>query len=263
MNPGPAQELSLCLERNDLRAARRFSTLLKLTATESTNTALWNLLDSGYGDGTVIVADRQSGGRGRLGRSWASPAGNLYLSLLRRIREPLERAGIFSLLCGVAMCQAVEECCGLKPDLKWPNDLLVGGRKLAGILLEGRPPFQVVGVGLNVNIRPDQLPRELWESATSLLVETGRAQDREAIAALFLARLHTLEEAFVENPVVPQELFLAYFPFVGTLVTAHYRGRALTAHVRGVREDGALLLEGESGEIIGISAGEVTHVRAT
>lgn len=259
MKGGDPDRLPCLLGRLSPQAAERFAPILRVTTTESTNTAVWDRLGIGAPDGTVLLAQRQVGGRGRLGRSWASPAGNLHLSVLRRIREPVALTGIFSLLCGVALCQAVEELCGLRPVLKWPNDLLVGEKKLAGILLEGRLPWQVAGIGLNVNTTPADLPVELREIATSLLVETGQRQDMDEIAARFLARLHPLEESFVENPVLPRELFLAWFPFVGTLVSVQYGGRVLEAPVAGVGEDGALLLSGKKGETIRISAGEVTH----
>jgi BirA family biotin operon repressor/biotin-[acetyl-CoA-carboxylase] ligase len=262
MTAWSAPELAAAIHRQAPDAATRFETLLLLDEVSSTNDEAWRLhetLPEG-GDGAVVLAQGQRGGRGRLGRTWSSPPGNLYLSLLRRIVEPLERASIFSLLTGIALAEALREVAGIEPALKWPNDLLVGDRKLAGILLEGREGFQVVGLGVNVNTRLDELSPEVADIATTLLEETGREHSRIELAGAFLARFADLEREFLREPVLPLDRYLRYFPFVGRPVRVTVRGAVLESTISGVASDGALLLAGPEGDLR-ITTGEVTHVR--
>ena len=124
----------------------------------------------------VVVAEEQTGGRGRLGRKWFSPRGGLWFSVvLRRIETPVT---LVCLAAGLAVAEAVEELTGLKPCLKWPNDVLINGRKVCGVLVEGKftgekLSYLIVGVGLNVNIPLDSFPPSIRGKATSLLNELG------------------------------------------------------------------------------------------
>jgi len=196
-----------------------------------------------------------------MGRVWSSPTGNLYLSLLRRIVEPLDKSSIVSLLSGIAMVEAIAEVTGVEAALKWPNDLLIGERKLAGILLEGREGFQVVGIGVNVNVMPRDLDPEVHAIATTLLEQRGSATALEDLLAHFLARFAALEADFVKDPSLPVDRYLRYFPYVGERVRVTDGGQKLQAPIAGIAADGALLLQGEGGEPIRIVTGEVIHVR--
>jgi BirA family biotin operon repressor/biotin-[acetyl-CoA-carboxylase] ligase len=138
--------------------------------TDSTNTRARELAAAGAPHGTVVTAAEQSAGRGRQGRSWVAPAGKalLYSAVVRPL---LERHATLPLAVPLAVCEAAEELQpGIECRVKWPNDVLVGDRKLAGILIEARPQdgWAVVGVGLNLAINPHEFPPELRESATSL-----------------------------------------------------------------------------------------------
>jgi len=241
--------------------AARVADLVWLDEIDSTNGEAWRRHEAGQGDGTLVVAERQTGGRGRLGRRWSSPPGNLHLSLLRRMVEPLAQASVMSLLAGVAACQAVTAVTGLRPHLKWPNDLLVGERKLAGILVEAREGWQVVGIGLNANARIDHLAPEVADIATTLCRETGRTWDLHELAAHFLAGFLRLEEEFLRTRVLPVDLYMQYFPYVGACVVVHLAGGELAATIRGVGDDGALLIESEEGIAKRVTSGEVIHVR--
>ena len=136
----------------------------------------------------IVLADRQSKGRGRLGRTWQSPPGcGLYLSMLLQPElEPRELPKV-TLAAGLGVCLAIEEICRLSPQIKWPNDLLLNGRKVAGILTEtgpwqtDQPPLVVVGIGINVNTGPAALPEELRQRASSLAIEAGRPFHRSAL----------------------------------------------------------------------------------
>jgi BirA family transcriptional regulator, biotin operon repressor / biotin---[acetyl-CoA-carboxylase] ligase len=161
---------------------------------ESTNVEAKVLANSGAPEGTVVIAEAQSAGRGRLGRRWASPAGKgLLFSLLVRPDVPMSEAHLFTLVTAVAAAEAIEARAGVEVQIKWPNDLFIGGRKVAGILLEmageeDEVEWVVAGIGLNVNTEYSELPVALRRTATSLKLASGAAVDRsELIADLLLS----------------------------------------------------------------------------
>jgi BirA family transcriptional regulator, biotin operon repressor / biotin---[acetyl-CoA-carboxylase] ligase len=259
----PEQLLVARLQELSPGAAIRFSNIVLLNEVESTNDEAWKqlALRGLVADGTVVIARSQSGGRGRLGRSWSSPVGNLHMSLVRRIVEPLEKSSIVSLISGIAMVEAICAITGVEAALKWPNDLLIGEAKLAGILLEGRDGYQVVGIGVNVNVTSQELAPEVRPIATTLQEQLGRTTDLQDLAASFLVRFAELEADFIESPSLPLDRYMRYFPSVGERVRVERNGEELVAPIAGVASDGALLLQGDDGESIRITTGEVTHVR--
>jgi len=159
---------------------------------DSTNSKALEAAEEGAPHGTVVCADAQTRGRGRMGRRWHSPPGlNLYASLLLRPPVSPAAAASLALVAGVALARAVEREAGLEAGLKWPNDLLIGGRKAAGILAEmSSDPdgvrYVVIGVGLNVNARRSAFPPDLRARATSLRIEAGRSFRRAPLLAAFL-----------------------------------------------------------------------------
>ena len=160
---------------------------------DSTSTRLKELARGAAPEWTVVLADTQTGGRGREGRTWVSPCGGLYLSVLLRPR--LEKVGLLPLAAGVAVAEAAGEM-GVRAELKWPNDVLVSGRKLAGILSEaasgpGGVEWVALGIGVNVSQDPASLPPELRADVTSLALEGARDVTVRAVAAAVLARLAT------------------------------------------------------------------------
>lgn len=173
--------------------------LLYFETTGSTNDVAAALVGAGHGEGAVVIADRQTAGRGRRGHSWFSPPGaGLYVSVVLapgRARIAPDRAtAMLTLAAGVAIAQAVEQVTGLGPAIKWPNDLLVGRRKLAGILAEGvaapsASGLQAVVLGFGVNVGAASFPPDLEARVTSLESELGRAVDRAAVCAHALASL--------------------------------------------------------------------------
>ncbi len=171
-----------------LRSSPEVPRLHSFSEVESTNKVASRLLAEGAVDGTVVVADRQTGGRGRAGRAWYSPAGaGVWLSVIRRLEWSPESASQVTLDVAVAVARAVEESTGLRPDLKWPNDLLLDGRKCGGILTElrlapsaaGRPTIDglIIGVGLDIHPLLDA-PEDLASIAISLSEAAGRPLDR-------------------------------------------------------------------------------------
>jgi BirA family biotin operon repressor/biotin-[acetyl-CoA-carboxylase] ligase len=156
---------------------------------ESTNDLALRAGDRGEPEGLCVVADRQAAGRGRRGRSWVSPPGlGLYTSILLRPRVPAGQAALLTLAAGLAAADAVHEAAGVAARLKWPNDVLLDGRKAVGILTEGATvggavAHIVVGIGINVNHGPEDFPPDLRTQATSLFLATGTYTDRAALAA--------------------------------------------------------------------------------
>lgn len=170
----------------------------------STNTYLKELAAAGAEEGTVVVADFQTAGRGRMDRTFQSPAGKgLYLSVLLRPDLPPERFLPVTALAGVAVCDAVERLCGERPGLKWPNDPVLHGRKLAGILTElvmgedGKPAI-VLGIGVNVSQTREDFTPDVADMATSLAQE-GYLVEREALAAVLLQRLDEMYRALLAD----------------------------------------------------------------
>jgi BirA family biotin operon repressor/biotin-[acetyl-CoA-carboxylase] ligase len=173
------------------RLGTRLRAFLWFSAVTSTNDVVASLAERGADEGVVAAAEMQTAGRGRIGRTWMSPPGaGVYASVL--FRPPADVAPLLTLAAGVAMAEGIAGATGLVVDLKWPNDLVIGRRKLGGILAEagtpqGGPPHVVVGFGINV--LPAALPAEIADRATSIEAELGRPVDRGAVLAECLAAL--------------------------------------------------------------------------
>ena len=170
---------------------------------DSTNTYAKKLALTGAADGAVVIADCQTAGRGRMERRFQSPRGKgIYLTALLRPGLTPERFLPITALAGVAVCEAVEQVCGLRPQLKWPNDPVVNGKKICGILTEmsmegetGRLQYLVVGIGINVLEQPEDFTEDVAAMATSLLQVTGKPISRAALAAALTAALDRLYAA--------------------------------------------------------------------
>jgi BirA family transcriptional regulator, biotin operon repressor / biotin---[acetyl-CoA-carboxylase] ligase len=158
------------------------------------------LLDEADPEGAVVVADEQTEGRGRLGRTWVAPAGTSLLCsiLLRPAVEPARLPGL-SVVAGRACAEAIHDVAGVEPEVKFPNDVLLRGRKVAGILAEASEGRVVLGVGVNVSQSPGQFPSDARTPATSLLVETGRVVDRAELLATLLERLDRRYEEWLRR----------------------------------------------------------------
>ena len=215
-------------------------------------------------EGTVLVAEHQVSGRGRLDRTWTSPPrAGLTVSLLLRPDVPAARRGWLPLLTGVALGEAVGEVSGVRSSLKWPNDLLAAdGTKLAGILAEVTGNAVVVGTGLNVNTRREELP----PTGTSLALVTGAPVDRGPLLLAYLRgleRRYTAWTAALGDPVATGLAgdYLAWCSTVGAEVTVTMPdGSELAGTATGVDWDGRLVLETGAGPLE-LASGDVRHVR--
>jgi BirA family biotin operon repressor/biotin-[acetyl-CoA-carboxylase] ligase len=239
-----------------------------LESTGSTNLHARAIARDGAPEGSVVVADSQTGGRGRMGRPWASPPGvNLYASVVLRPPVPPVRVPEIPLVAAAAIHAALsQECPSLQPCIKWPNDLLCGGRKLCGILceMESEPDcthFVVVGFGVNVNLAA--VPEELRGIATSIALETGADSSRARILA---SVLNCFERMYGEwlaaddlAPVLPHLERHAWLQ--GKAVRIEQYGRTLSGTVAGLSPQGHLLLKGEDGAVAAVNSGEA-HLKS-
>ncbi len=226
-----------------------------LDTTDSTNDDVRRLAADGAPEGTVVLAESQSAGRGRLGRTWDSPdRAGLYLSVLLRPADPPERIGRYPIAAAVAVCEACRAFAGDRVTVKWPNDVLAEGRKLAGVLAEMRQGPSgaelVLGIGINVNQTAEDFPAALRRSAASLrMIEDGVLVDRETVASTLLEALAAALLALRADawPEVA-ERFLRYAPdATGRRVRLAAGGEGLT---RGLDVSGALRVATADGIVL-------------
>ncbi len=231
--------------------------------TGSTNADVAAAARAGAVTGLVVVAEHQSAGRGRLDRSWVSPPrAGLTFSMLFRPPPPAGRWSLLPLLVATATAQALVEQTGVDVRLKWPNDLIVGDRKLAGVLAEVAGDAVVVGLGLNVSTRPAELPRP---DATALALEAEEPVDRLPVLRAVLRRVGTAYEQWVAAGTAAAAVLPAYRTWCATLgrtVTAT-RPDGSTAHGVAIAVDdtGRLVLDTAAGSEV-LSAGDVVHISA-
>ncbi len=238
-----------------------------LERVDSTNTALLDAGRQGASGGLVYIADEQTAGRGRLDRRWVAPPGtSLLMSLLFRPAEPFTyHAPRITMLCGLALADAVSAVTGIVAQLKWPNDLIITRdgvwRKVAGMLSEvghvaDAPPFLVVGIGLNVNV-PSALLPDLSPNATSLLAETGRSVERVALLDAFLGRVETYLAALHAGDD-PLPLWRRRLAWIGATVLVQTPTGDVAGIAEDVDDDGALLLRLPDGRLQHFTVGDVS-----
>jgi BirA family biotin operon repressor/biotin-[acetyl-CoA-carboxylase] ligase len=242
-------------------------TILRFDSLPSTNTEAARQAALGAPEGLCVVAREQTAGRGRRERSWASPRGaGLYLSVVLRPALGPRDWPLVTLAAALAVRDALSEGCGLAADIKWPNDLLAGGRKLCGILAEtaegARGRAVVLGVG--VNLRDDSLPAEIRDTATSVEAQTGRAPDAEALLAALLRALGRRYDALhaaggAADTLREWEAGSSYAR--GRRVSVRLAEETFEGTTRGLAPDGALRVETDAGRLRTVTAGDVTAVR--
>lgn len=230
----------------------------------STNETARRMAESGAPEGTMVLSDRQTKGRGRLGRSWHSPAGlGLYFSLILRPLIPFDKVPALSLVAALSICRVTDRLAGLKSGIKWPNDCLIGMKKMAGILVEvsaelDRLSYAILGIGININQRKKDFPKKLGSTATSIAIEADRSIDRIGFLQKLIYEFEKLYNNFVRYGLrfIGPELVER-----STVINRHITIRAgkkkISGRVVGLDQNGALRMLTEKGVRI-ISAGEVT-----
>jgi BirA family biotin operon repressor/biotin-[acetyl-CoA-carboxylase] ligase len=232
----------------------------------STNQLAFRLAEGGAGEGTLIVADEQTKGKGRMGRSWHSPPRvGLWMSLILRPEiSPFKAPGL-SICAGLALAQAINQITGMEARIKWPNDCLLNGRKVGGILLElsaelDRINFVIAGVGVNVNQRPSDFPRKLSAVATSVRVEYGQEVSRMKLLTVFLQKFEATYIDFRKNGLAPQRrLIKKLSSLLGKKVAVKLGKEKIEGVAEDIDDSGSLVIRTRKERRI-VRAGEVTVV---
>jgi len=231
---------------------------------DSTNSCARRLADAGAPEGEVVIAERQFEGRGRLGRSWESPPYcNLYFSLLLRPALAPVHAPQITLMAAVALADTVAAFVVEPPVIKWPNDILLQGKKVAGILTESscdakRIEFVILGIGVNLNFPREGMPETIRDRATSLMEVGGKSFSRENFLRRLiqdLDRCYGILEDLGFDAIAPR--WEAYFALRGRRVRVEMVDEVISGTATGIDGDGALLLEAEDGVIRRVLAGDV------
>lgn len=231
---------------------------------DSTNNTAKAMIAKDPPEGTLVLAEEQRTGRGRMGRVWSStPEKGIWMSVILRPRIPVTDLPKMTILTGVAVRRAIVEAIGLNPLIKWPNDLLIDGRKICGILAElsgelDRVAFLVIGMGINVNHRVEDFPEELREKAGSLAMAKGEQMSRLKILRAVLEHLETTyRQACQEGFSAVLAECRRYSATLGREVTIRDGSRTITGLAEALLDDGGLLLKLPSGESLPVYAGEM------
>lgn len=213
-------------------------------------------------EGTLVVADEQAGGRGRLGRPWYSPIGTgVSMSLILKPKIPPHQAPQLTLLTAVAVIRGIEKETGLRCDIKWPNDILLNGKKLVGILTEMKADLdqiQSVIIGIGINVNQVSFPEELKEIATSLRLKKGEEINRANLIKRILENFEELYEIFInEGFLAIKKIWEEHAITIGRMITATTIKGSLKGWANGITDDGVLLLEDEFGTIHKIYSADI------
>lgn len=242
--------------------------IIFLNETDSTNTRAKELAAQGAPEGTLVIAEKQTEGRGRRGRSWFSPpGGGIYFSLiLRPVISPGETPKI-TLMTAVVLAETLISLMKLKLRIKWPNDILVNGKKLAGILTEistemDAVNYIIVGLGLNVNTQFEKFPQDIKENATSILIENGKQFPRVKLIQHYLKLYEIYYDMFKNNDFEPiMKRWRELADIIGKQIRVDVIGKTHIGKVVDVDNDGVLILKDDQGRLQRIFSGDVTLAR--
>lgn len=217
------------------------------------------LAQDGAEEGTVVVAGTQTASRGRQGRNWVSREGNLYLSII--FRPTLEVLPMISILAGVAAARAIRKTAGLEPAIKWPNDVMLGGKKTGGILVESavqgdQVSYAILGIGLNIDLDAQQ-EEEIANSATAINPEAGKTVPPEDVLRQLL---HDLDALYIQATldVSPLPEWETLLETLGQSIQATWRNEVFTGLAEGIDNLGNLQLRLGDGQLMTLTAGDVT-----
>ena len=230
---------------------------------DSTNTQAKKLAAEGAPHGTVLIADRQTAGRGRLGRSFQSPAGmGIYMSVILRPDCPADQLMHLTCATGVAMCDAVAASAGFCPDIKWTNDLIFQGRKLAGILTELVTTSQgvcaVIGIGVNCCQQETDFDQDIRSFAGSLSMVTGTPIDRARVAAAMITHIHSMDKSLLTGKAAMMDRYRQHCITVGQDICLIRSDQVQYGHAEGIDDSGSLLVRFPDGHLEAVNSGEVS-----
>jgi len=234
--------------------------LLYYSTTSSTMTAARKEAVRGAGEGTAIVAEEQTKGRARLGRSWVNPPGVLAVSVI--LHPDMSKLLRLTIIASLATSRAIEKTTGLKTTIKWPNDVLISGKKVSGILIESALRGQsvdwaVVGIGINVNFDPGEFP-EIASTATSLSGELGHEASQLKLLLQLLYEMEQLYKVPSGDEAIIYEEWRSRLETLGKMVEVTLENRVEAGFAESVDTDGSLLLRRSDGSLVSIIAGDVT-----
>lgn len=250
------------LQRNLKTAQMGTKFVVLKEAAGSTNDVAKDLARQGAASGTVVVAEKQLGGRGRRGRAWSSPEGGVWMSIILRPNLELKDAACYTLLAGVAVAKAIRNVTGVQAGLKWPNDVVVNGKKVGGILTEVSAEWQmveflVIGIGINANLTADYLPVET--DATSLRLVAGKQVDRVDLIQDVLLELERTEGCLKDEGVAGIiEEWRRLAVCLNCHVIVKEQEREWVGHSQDIAPDGALIVLNECGQEVKLYSGDVS-----
>ena len=228
--------------------------------TDSTNIRIRHLGDEGAPHGTVAFADRQTAGRGRRGRTWESPGGScIYMSILLRPDLAPEKAPMLTLVMACGVAEGIMDCADVKVQIKWPNDIIVSGKKLAGILTEMVDYINHVTVGVGINVNVQNFPEEI-QTATSLLSETGTQTKRAPVIAAVMKHFEENYKIFMQTEDMSglMKKYSSLLVNQGREVLILEKDAEYKAYAEGINQKGELVVRREDGTVENICAGEVS-----
>lgn len=230
----------------------------------STQDEARSLAEQQASEGTLVISEEQTAGRGRQGRPFYSPPGRgIWMSLVMRPEQPLQYMSQLTLLAAVAVCRALRNTTQLDIGIKWPNDLLISGRKVCGILIEstaedGRVRYAIAGMGIDANLTAEDLPEHLQTVMTSLRIESGKPVDRATVVAEVIYELETLYQLYNAEGFAPiAALWESMAISIGKSIQVHNAQGSLQGVAQGLGMNGELLLRQADGQVIPIYSGEI------
>ncbi len=233
---------------------------------DSTNEVAKYLAEKGAEDGTVVVAETQNKGKGRRGKTWISPPGGIWMSVILRPEIPPHRASQLTLVTGVVVAKTIKEELNIDVGIKWPNDILIGDKKVCGILTEvnatmDKVNYLVVGIGIDMNVDVPMLPSDLQKGATSLKNELDTEINGALLVQKFLLKFENIYNDFKDGklPEILNE-WRAMSSTIGTSVEVRTRGKRVQGYAVGINGEGILILEMEDGSLRKMISGECLHL---
>lgn len=255
--------------QSDLATEKFGKTIVFYEEIGSTNDEAKRLAREGKPEGLLVLSDRQTAGKGRFGRKWHSPKNTgLYCSLILRPPIPPSKILQLTILAGVAVLETIQKETCLVCKLKWPNDVLINGKKVCGILTEStskkdKVEFAIMGIGININNRKEQFPDEICLSSTSLKIESGKDIVREKFLSSLLSHLEKNYAGFLEED---NENILKFWrennETLGKKVTAYRGARVVSGLAKDIDENGNLLIQLDNGNVEKVSSGEIKYPAA-
>jgi BirA family transcriptional regulator, biotin operon repressor / biotin---[acetyl-CoA-carboxylase] ligase len=230
----------------------------------STQKIAHDLAGNGAVEGTLVIADEQTAGRGRLMREWhSSPSSGIWMSLILKPHLPPQKAPQFTLITAVAVVQAIEEVTELQPQIKWPNDILINGKKVTGILTELQAESDkinsiIIGIGMNVNHTIDHFPDEIRSIATSLAIEKGNQLSRAELVQNVLERIESLYKLYMKEGFTPIKLLWeSYAVSIGKKIRARTINGTIEGTALGITAEGVLKIKDHKGTVHQIYSADI------